>query len=76
MFTDELSENPDLATSASELLFYTDVSAVPTKFKVRMFKQFPALPSLGPWQRNKNTPLVLLTLFKFPASKRPIPVVD
>lgn len=41
-----------------------------------MLKHCPALPSLGPWQRIKNTPLVLLTLFKFPASKRPIPAVD
>lgn len=65
-----------LPVQAKKLLFYTDVSAVPTKCKVRMLKQFPALPFLGPWHRIKNTPLVLLTLFRFPASKRPIPVVD
>lgn len=65
---------PDLAASARRGTFVFVLCRTRSKCRaMTMLKQHPALPSLGPRQRIKNTLLVLLTLFKFPASKRPNP---
>lgn len=78
MFIDQLSKysSPDLAVSARQGTLALCGCLCCTRSECTVMTMLKHSPPLGPWQRIKNTPLVLLTLFKFPASRRPIPAVD